>query len=116
MPKNEYLIRHDKVCAHLHFSIHKAKALKQQRVHTHAQASVGTGNVTVVWNQAAHMDREVTANRPDIIIKNKKRKHAYWLIDAAIHTDRNVMQKGSGKDAKIQEFMYRETTNVKPEM
>jgi hypothetical protein len=30
------------------------------------------GDVTVSWNQAVHTDREVTANRPDIIIKNKK--------------------------------------------
>jgi hypothetical protein len=33
------------------------------------------GDVTVLWNQAIHKDREVTANRPDIKIKNKKRKH-----------------------------------------
>ena len=32
--------------------------------------------VSVLKNQAVHTDREVTANRPDIIIKNKKRKHA----------------------------------------
>jgi hypothetical protein len=24
------------------------------------------GDVTVLWNQAVHTDREVTANRPDI--------------------------------------------------
>ena len=36
------------------------------------------GDVTVLWNQAVHTDREVTAIRPDIIIKNKKkRKHAH---------------------------------------
>ena len=33
-------------------------------------------NVTVLWNQTVHTDREVTANRPDIIIKNKKEKTA----------------------------------------
>jgi len=32
------------------------------------------GDVTVLWNQAVHIDRAVTANRPDIIIKNKKEK------------------------------------------
>jgi len=32
------------------------------------------GDVIVLWNQAVHTDREVTANRPDIIIKNKKEK------------------------------------------
>ena len=38
------------------------------------------GHVTVLWNQPVHTDREVTANRPDIVIKNKnkkKRKHAH---------------------------------------
>jgi hypothetical protein len=29
------------------------------------------GDVTVLWNQTVHTDREVTANRPDITIKNK---------------------------------------------
>ena len=33
------------------------------------------GDVTVLWNQGVHTDREGTPNRPDIIIKNKKRKH-----------------------------------------
>jgi hypothetical protein len=33
------------------------------------------GDVTVLWNQAVHTDREVTANRPAIKIKGKKRKH-----------------------------------------
>ena len=36
------------------------------------------GDITVFWNQAVHTDREVTANRPHIIIiKNKKKKHAH---------------------------------------
>ena len=47
-------------------------------VHTHAPKPVyEEGDVTVLWNQAVHTDREVTANRPDIIIKNKKEKHAH---------------------------------------
>ena len=50
------------------------------------------GNVTVLWNQAEHTDREVTANRTDIIIKNKKEKTS-TLIDVAIPSDRNVVQK-----------------------
>jgi hypothetical protein len=33
------------------------------------------GDGTVLWNQAVHTDREVTANRPDIIIKTKKREN-----------------------------------------
>jgi hypothetical protein len=29
-------------------------------------------DTTVLWNQGVQTDREVLANRPDIIIKNKK--------------------------------------------
>ena len=57
--------------------------------------------VTVLWNQAVHTDREVTANRPDIIIKNKKQKTCI-LIDVAIPVNRNVMQKE--EETKIKEF------------
>jgi hypothetical protein len=34
----------------------------------------------------------------------------------AIPADRNVVQKKSGKEVKIQQFMYRDITNVEPEM
>jgi len=71
-------------------------------------------DVTVLWNQAVHTDTEVTASRPDIIIKNKKEKTC-TLLDVAMPADRNVMQK-EAKNVKIQEFMYRDTTNVEPEM
>jgi len=45
----------------------------------------------VLWNQAVHTDREVTANRPGILIKNKKEKTC-TLIDVAISADSNVVQ------------------------
>jgi hypothetical protein len=53
------------------------------------------GDVTVLWNQAVHTDREVTANRPDII-KNKKEKTC-TLIDVAMSAVRNVVQKEAEK-------------------
>jgi len=52
-----------------------------------------------LWNQAVHTDREVTVNRPDIIIKNKKVKTC-TLIDVAIPADRNVVQKEAEKKLK----------------
>jgi len=57
------------------------------------------GDVTVLWNQVVHTDREVTANRPDIIIKNKKEKTC-TLIEVAIPADRNVVQKEVEKKLK----------------
>ena len=53
----------------------------------------------MLWNQAVHSDREVKANRPDIIIKNKKEKTC-TLIDVAIPADRNVVQKEAEKKLK----------------
>jgi len=86
-------------------------------VNTRAQVSVCVceeGDVTVLCNQAVHTDREVTANRPDIIIKsNKEKTHT----DGCGNTGRQkCCAKGSGKEVKIQQFMYRDTANVEPEM
>ena len=72
--------------------------------HTHTHAHMPKpvyeeGDVTVLWNQAVHTDREVTANRPDIIIKNKKRETC-TLIDVAIFADINVVQKKAEKNLK----------------
>ena len=47
-------------------------------------------------------------------MKTKKIRHAH--SDVAIPADRNVVQKETEKKLKIQEFMYRDTTNVEPEM
>ena len=76
LAKNKYIMRHDKVCAHLHYSICKALSIETtDKWYTHMPKPVcEKGDVTVLWDQAVHTDREVTANRPDIIIKNKKEK------------------------------------------
>ena len=60
-------------------------------VHTHAQASVRRGRCRSVV-ESSSTRREVTANRPDTIIKNKKEKTC-TLTDVAIPADRNVVQK-----------------------
>jgi hypothetical protein len=53
----------------------------------------------MLWNQGVYTDREVMANRPDIIIKNKKEKTCI-LIDATIPADRSVMHKEAKKKLK----------------
>jgi hypothetical protein len=69
-------------------------------VYTHMPKSVyEEEDVTVLWNHAVHTDIEVTVNRPDIIIKNKKEK-TLTLIDVAIPAHRNVVQKEVEKKLK----------------
>jgi len=74
LAKNEYLMRHDKVCTHLHYSICQALGIETtDKWYTNMPKPVcEEGDVTVLWDQAVHTDREVRANRPDIRIKNKK--------------------------------------------
>ena len=68
----------------------------------------------MLWNQSVNTDREVTANRPDIIIKNQ-RENMY--TDRRGNTRRQkCCAKGSRKEVEIQKFMSRDTKNVEPEM
>jgi hypothetical protein len=66
-------------------------------VHTHTHPNQYV-NVKILqcYGIKGHTDREVIANRPDIIIKNKKEKTCI-LIYVAIPVDRNVMQKEKKK-------------------
>jgi hypothetical protein len=50
-------------------------------------------------NNNNNNDGEVTANRPDIIIRNKKEKTC-TLTDVAMPADRNVVQKEAEKKLK----------------
>jgi hypothetical protein len=52
----------------------------------------------VLWNQGVQTDREVLTNRPDIIVRNKDR--TCLLIDVAVPSDKNVIQKEAEKKKK----------------
>jgi hypothetical protein len=108
LAKSEYLMRHYKLCAHLHHSICKALGTETtDERYTHIPKPVYEGgDVTVLWNQAVHISREVTANRPDIIIKNEKEK-TRTLIDVAIPADGNVVQKDAENKLKYKSLVLR---------
>ena len=59
LAKNEYLMRHDKVRTHLHYSICNALGIETtDKWYTHMPKPVcEEGDVTVLWNQAVHTDR-----------------------------------------------------------
>jgi hypothetical protein len=70
----------------------------------------------VLCNHGLPTDREVPANRPDILIENKKKK-ACMLIDVAMPAHPPARRQKchancSRKGNKPQEFMYRDATNV----
>jgi len=118
LAKNEHLMRHDKICAHLQYSICKSLGIETtDKWYTHVPKPMfEQEDVTVLWNQAVQTSREVTANRSDIIIKNKQEKNMRTDDRCGNTCRQKCRAKGSGKEAKIQEFMYRDTMNVEPEM
>jgi hypothetical protein len=60
-------------------------------------------------------NRDVLVNRPDIIVRNKK-KGICLLIDIAIPSDRNVIKKEARKKLKYKNLKYRTSVNVEHEM
>jgi hypothetical protein len=78
----------------------KHYAFKQQKTGTPTYISrCQHEDITVLWRQGIQTDREVLSNRPDIIFKNMKDKICL-LIDVAIPSDRNVIQKESENKLK----------------
>jgi hypothetical protein len=59
LAKNEYLMRHDKACTHLHYSIRKALVIEMtDKWYTHMPKSVyEEGDVTVLWNEAVNTEK-----------------------------------------------------------
>ena len=89
-------MRKDKVCAHLHYSIHSIHYASQDRklVHTHTNTNQYV-NIKMVYSAMetkGHTQTAVTANRPDIKIKNKTKKTRI-LTDMLIIADRSAVQK-----------------------
>jgi hypothetical protein len=64
----------------LHYSICKKLGIETaENWYSHIPKPVTEHDdiVTVLWNQGIQTDREVLANRPDIIVKTRRTKPAY---------------------------------------
>ena len=78
LAKEQYIKKHDRVCAQLHFNIRKKAGVKLDKKHwsEHVPKSVETsqgGKVTILWNQQVQTDRTVHNNKPDIIIRDNEK-------------------------------------------
>ena len=76
--KEQYIKRHDSVCAQLHFNICKETGVQLDKKHwyEHVSKSVKTskgGKVTILWNQQVKTDRTIPINKPDIIIRDNEK-------------------------------------------
>jgi hypothetical protein len=124
LAKEQYIKRHDRVWAQLHFNTCKKTGVKLDKKHwyEHLPKSVETSQgskVTILWNQQVQTDRTIPNNKPDIIIHDNE-KRPCMLIDVAIPGDRNVIKKEAEKILKYIDLtkeiqrMWNMKTNVIP--
>jgi hypothetical protein len=109
LAEEQYIKRHDRVCAQLHFNICKELEIKldSDLWYENIPKSVETsqvGKVTVLWNQQVQTDRTIHNNKPDIIIRDDE-KGTCMLIDVAIPGDGNVIKRETEKILKYKDFI-----------
>ena len=56
------------------------------------ETGIDNGNTTFIWDMPVHTDREIKADRPDIVVKCKDEKSCL-LIDVSIPSDKNTSVK-----------------------
>ena len=74
LAKTEYISRHNNAAAYLHWSVCKDHDLKiTDKWYQHTPETVihnKDNNLTIMWDMSVNTDRTITANRPDIIVKD----------------------------------------------
>jgi hypothetical protein len=104
LAKEQYIKRHDRVCAQIRFNICKELGveLHSELLYEHVPKSVEksqVGKVTTVRIRQVQTDRTIPNNKPDIIIRDNETGTS-MLIDVAIPGDRNVVKKEAGKSGR----------------
>jgi hypothetical protein len=97
LAKEQYIKRHDRVCAGLHFNIYKEIGVKldSELWYEHVPKSVETsqeGKVNILWNQQVQTERTIPNSKLDIILRDNEERKCI-LIDVALLGDRNVIKK-----------------------
>ena len=102
LAKHEYLERHNRVCSYIHWHMCKALNLPDtcEKWYDHAPLPVTTENhVTLLYDQQIRTDRTVSANKPDIVMRDISKKVCY-IIDVSVPCDENVVTKYAEKQLK----------------
>ena len=60
-------------------------------------------NLTIMWDMPVNTDRTITANRPDIIVKDSVNSTCK-LIDMTVPSDRNIALKEIEKKSKYKDL------------
>ena len=91
LAKTEYIHRHNKAAAHMQWKICNEFGIEvKKRWYDHEPKTVTENDsVIILWDMPIHTDRTIEANRPDIVLKNRKDKTCL-LIDMTVTLDTNT--------------------------
>ena len=96
LAKTEYIHQHNNVAAYMHWKICKQYEVQMaDKWYEHDPNTVEEkDDITILYDMPIHTDREISANRPDIVIKNNWDKKCI-LVDVTIPSDKNTSTKVS---------------------
>ena len=86
--------RHDNVLIYIHWQNCKHYEIGvTDKWHDHKPNTDTEGrDITILWDMPIHTDKEIKANRPNIIVKGTSKKQCI-LIDMAVPSERNIAAK-----------------------
>lgn len=105
LAKTDYMERHNRIAKYLHWLICRSHGLKVPNKWYEHQPDTVTekDNITILWDMPVITDRQIAANRPDIIVKNKSDRTCH-LIDVAVPADKNTSVKTVEKLSKYKDL------------
>ena len=91
LAKTDYLKRHNKAAAYIHRKACQHYGVEvSERWYEHKPETVTENEeVTILWDMQIHTDRELSANKPDIVTKDHANR-CCKLIDVSVPSDRNT--------------------------
>ena len=105
LAKTEYTQRHNRIAAYIHWKICKHYNIKvTDKYYEHEPKTVTENNeATILWDMPIQTDREIKANRPDIVVKDRKQRTCQ-LIEISVPTERNTSIKTTEKLSKYKDL------------
>ena len=105
LAKTEYIQRHDNAASYIHWKVCQSYDIKTtDKWYDHKPDTVVENEqATILWNMPIHTDREIAANKPDIIIRDHTNQKCQ-IIDMAVPSDRNTSVKVVEKLSKYKDL------------
>jgi hypothetical protein len=105
LAKTEYTERHNRIARYVHWSLCRHYNIDTpDKYYQHEPKTVcENDHVTILWDMPITTDREIKANRPDIIVRDRNNKQCL-LIDIAVPSDKNTSVKTVEKQSKYKDL------------